>query len=47
MAELRDLSTRATITSTRFVTVYHWGDFKGKPDTLMERYFDAFVYVAN
>jgi hypothetical protein len=47
MADLRALSTRATITSTRFVNVYHWGNFKGNPKTLMEHYFDAFVYVAN
>src|ERR687886_1188361 len=47
MAELRDLSSRATISSTRFVNVYNWGDFRGNPDALMERYFDAFVYVAN
>lgn len=31
MAELRALSTRATITPTRFQNVYHWGDFKGDP----------------
>lgn len=47
MAELRALSSRATITPTRLQNVYHWGDFKGTPLTLMERYFDAFVYVAN
>jgi hypothetical protein len=47
MAELRALSTRATITPTRLQNVYHWGDFKGNPRDLMERYFDAFVYVAN
>lgn len=47
MAELRALSTRATITPTRFVNVYHWGDFKGDPRVLMEQYFDAFLYVAN
>ncbi len=47
MAELRALSMRATITSTRFQNVYHWGSFKGDPLTLVERYFDAFVYVAN
>jgi hypothetical protein len=29
MAEVRSLSTRATITPTRFVNVYHWGNFKG------------------
>jgi hypothetical protein len=47
MAELRALSTRATITPTRLQNVYHWGDFKGDPSTWMEKYFDAFVYVAN
>ena len=47
MAELRALSTRATITPTRFVNVYNYGDFRGDPLRLVERYFDAFVYVAN
>lgn len=30
MREVRNFSTRATITPTRFVNEYHWGDFKGK-----------------
>lgn len=47
MAEVRALSTRATITPTRFVNVYHWGDFKGDPLALMQRYYDAFLYAAN
>jgi len=47
MDELRALSTRAEITPTSFTNTYHWGDFKGNPATLMDRYFDAFVYVAN
>ncbi len=47
VAELRRLSTRATITPTRFVNVYNWGDFRGDSAVLMERYFDAFLYVAN
>ncbi len=47
MAELRALSTRATITPTRFQNEYQWGNFKGNPYVLMEEYFDAFVYVAN
>lgn len=46
MAQLRRLTTRATITPTRLQNVYHWGDFKGNPVELLERYFDAFVYVA-
>jgi hypothetical protein len=47
MAELRALSTRARITAVSFVNEYSWGSFKGDPDTLMERYFDAHVYLAN
>jgi len=47
MRWLRSLSTRADITSTRFVNEYHWGDFKGDPVKLMKRCFDAHVYVSN
>ncbi len=47
MAAVRALSTRATITPTRFVNEYQWGDFKGDPLTLMERYYDAHLYFAN
>ena len=47
MRTLRSLSTRADITPTRFVNEYHWGDFKGDPRKLMQKYFDAFVYYAN
>ncbi len=47
MAALRGLSTRATITPVSFTNEYQWGDFRGDPDKLMERYFDAHVYVAN
>jgi hypothetical protein len=47
MQALRNLSSRAQITPTSFVNEYHWGDFKGNPLKLVERYFDAFLYVAN
>jgi hypothetical protein len=47
MEDLRALSTRARITPVSFTNEYHWGDLKGDPDKLMERYFDAHVYVAN
>ena len=46
-AELRSLSTRAEITATRFVNEYHWGDLKGDPQKMAERYFDAFLHLAN
>jgi len=47
MAELRALSTRAVITPVSFTNEYNWGDFKGDPEKLIQRYFDAHVYVAN
>ncbi|MBI2909061.1 MAG: hypothetical protein HYX92_15565 [Chloroflexi bacterium] len=47
MAELRAISTRATITPTRFQNVYSWGDLKADPGKLLEKYFDIFVYEAN
>ena len=45
--ELRSLSSRAEITATSFVNEYNYGDFRGGPQELMERHFDAFCYVAN
>jgi hypothetical protein len=45
--ELRQLSTRAEITATRFTNEYHWGSFRGDPQKMMARYFDAFLYLAN
>jgi len=47
LTELRALSSRAQITPVSFINTYEWGNFKGNPLTLMEKYFDAFVYVAN
>jgi len=47
MAELSKYSTRARITPTSFVNDYQWGNFKGNQDAWMERYFDAFLYLAN
>ena len=46
-AELRSISTRAEITATRFVNEYQWGDLKGDPREMLERYFDAYLYLAN
>ncbi|MGD8645270.1 MAG: hypothetical protein PVJ77_01970, partial [Desulfobacterales bacterium] len=47
MQSLRNLSSRARITPTSFVNEYNYGDFKGNPLKLVEKYFDAFLYVAN
>jgi hypothetical protein len=47
LGEVRSLSTRADVTPTSFVNVYHWGNFHGDPRTMMERYYDAHLYLAN
>lgn len=47
MKELRAISTRAEITPTSFVNVYHWSDLKARPLELVKKYFDAHLYVAN
>jgi hypothetical protein len=46
-AELGKISTRAEVSSTSFTNFYTFGDFKGNPVALVERYFDAFLYLAN
>ncbi len=45
--ELRAISSRATISSTRFANSYNYGDLKVAPATLVDRYFDAHLYLAN
>ncbi len=47
LKELSTLSSRAQVTPVSFVNTYNWGNFKGDPFELMQKYFDAFVYVAN
>lgn len=47
MSELRQLSSRAEITPRSLINEYQWGDFRGDPRKLMEKYFDAFIYMAN
>jgi hypothetical protein len=47
MSKLRAYSSRAQVTPSSFVNEYHYGSFKGDPDEWMERYFDAFLYLAN
>ncbi len=44
---LRGITSRATITSTRLVNTYEWGNFKADPRELVAKYFDAFLYYAN
>lgn len=47
LGELRAISTRAQITPTSFVNTYEWGDLKADPRVLVERYFDALLYLSN
>lgn len=47
LEELRAISTRAEISSTRFRNEYHYGDLKVEPARLVAKYFDAYVYVAS
>src|ERR1700761_4538344 len=44
---LRRISTRASITTTRFTNHYEWGDFKGDSLKFMEQWFDLHFYFAN
>lgn len=44
---LCSISSRAEITSTSFINTYNWGNLKADPDKLVEKYFDAFLYVTN
>jgi hypothetical protein len=41
------LSTRAAITATSFINEYHWGNFRGDPNRMIERYYDAHLYLTN
>lgn len=45
MSALRRLSSRATITPTRFYNFYDWGGLKADPRDLVRRYFDLFIYT--
>lgn len=46
MDELAEYSSSAQISPDSFVYVCRGGDFKGDPDKWMEKYFDAFLYLA-
>lgn len=46
-AEIRKLSSRVALTPTQAVFTYQFGDFRGKPEQVLEQYFDAMLYLAN
>lgn len=47
IAELQRISSRAQITPTKLTNFYNWGDFKGNPHELMDRWFDLHLYLAS
>src|SRR5262245_8744459 len=47
MEELEWLSTRAEVTPRGMSVFYNGGDLRGRPEELMKKYFDIFVYTAN
>lgn len=47
MRELRAISSRATISRTRFSNYYTYGDLKANPRDLLAKYFDASLSFAN
>ncbi|PZV09111.1 MAG: hypothetical protein DCF32_03195 [Leptolyngbya sp.] len=44
---LQALSSRAHITPNRATFLYNYGDFRGDPEALLAKYFDAMLYIAN
>ncbi len=45
--DLRAISSRATITATRFTNTYAWGNLKADPAKMLARWFDALLHVTN
>ena len=45
--EINSLSSRAEVSSHQATFVYHYADFQGDEEELIETYFDAMLYVAN
>lgn len=46
-AALRRLSSRVDLTSTRAAFNYSYGSFRGEPLDVLEKHFDALLYIAN
>ena len=44
---LQALSSRARVTATSFTNHYNYGDFRGDPYELMERWFDLHLHLSN
>jgi hypothetical protein len=46
-AEVGSLSSRAEVTSTRAVFTYSYGDFRSDPEKVLQKYFDAMLYLTS
>jgi hypothetical protein len=44
---IQSLSSRVKLTGSNAQFLYNYGDFRGKPEELLDRCFDIMVYVAN
>jgi hypothetical protein len=44
---VHSLSSRVKLTATNAQFLYHYGDFRGQPEQLLDRCFDMLVYVAS
>lgn len=47
MAEISKLSSRVELSPTQAIFTYSYSDFRGDPLSLVEKYFDMMLYVAN
>ena len=45
--EVDALSSRGQVSSTSATFIYHYSDFRHKPETVLEKYFDAMLYYTN
>ena len=46
-AEVGSYSSRAEVTPTRAVFTYNFSDFPGDPIKILQKYFDAILYLTN
>ena len=44
---IQALSSRAQVTPHRAAFLYNYGDFRGNPEVILEKYFDVMFYIAN
>ncbi len=47
VAYVGSLSSRTDPTPTRAVFTYSYSDFRGNPETVLAKYYDAMLYLAN